>query len=114
VEAREGLRRGGVTECTLAQRRHPIRRMISASTKTFRATREMEATELQAYDDWLADHMEGLVAEHPGKVVAILDGTVVKVGESETDVYRWAKEARLRKTPLALRVPTERDLRSIL
>ncbi len=33
----------------------------------------MEATELDAYNNWLAEHMEELVAQYAGRVVAIED-----------------------------------------
>ncbi len=33
--------------------------------------KEMEALQLEKYDEWLSEHMEELVAQNPGKVVAI-------------------------------------------
>jgi len=74
----------------------------------------MEARDLEAYDDWLAEHMEELVAQFAGKVVAISEAGVAKVGDSEIEVYRWAREAGLRQPPLVLRVPTEQDFQSVL
>ena len=74
----------------------------------------MEASNLQAYDDWLADHMEELADQYAGQVVAIHEGRVARVGDSEVEVYRWIREAGLRPQPLVFRVPTEEDINSIL
>jgi hypothetical protein len=74
----------------------------------------MEASDLQAYDDWLADHMEELYAAYSGKVIAIHQGQVVNVGNSEIEVYRWVRDANLQPRPLVFRVPTEADLNLVL
>ena len=36
----------------------------------------MEALQLQEYDEWLAEHLDELVAQYPAKVVAIHGGQV--------------------------------------
>ena len=76
----------------------------------------MEATELQALDDWLADHLDDLVSQYAGQVVAIHNGQVITVAESEVEVYRRLREAGLEQPPLALvfRVPDEHEFQSIL
>ena len=33
----------------------------------------MEALQLQKHDEWLAEHLDELVTQYPGKVVAIYD-----------------------------------------
>ena len=75
---------------------------------------EMEALQLQEYDEWLAEHLDELVAKYPAKVVAIHDGEIISVGDTETDVYRRVREAGLTPMPLVFRVPREEDLQSIL
>jgi hypothetical protein len=74
----------------------------------------MEALDLQAYDDWLADHMEDLVRQYAGKTVAIHHGQIVAVDESETEVYRQVAAIACVPRPLVFRVPRERDVESIL
>jgi len=74
----------------------------------------MEALQLQEYDEWLAEHLDELVAQYPAKVVAIHKEKVVFIGDTETDIYRQIREAGLTPMPLVFRVPREEDLQSIL
>lgn len=74
----------------------------------------MEVLQLQKYDDWLAEHLDELVAQYPAKVVAIHEGKIVFVGDLESEVYQHIREAGLEPMPLVFRVPREEDLQSIL
>ena len=74
----------------------------------------MEAEELDAYNHWLAEHMNEIVAQYAGKVVAIQDGRVAFVGDSEVSAYRWAQGVGRVHMPLVMRVPSEQDVQSIL
>jgi hypothetical protein len=74
----------------------------------------MDTVQLQAYDDWLAEHLDELVAGYPGKVVAIHQGQLILVGDCEDDVYSQIRSKQLEPTPLVFRVPREEDLQSIL
>ena len=74
----------------------------------------METSLLEEYDQWLAEHLEELVAKYPAKVVAIHKGGIVFVGDLEVDIYRKVQEAGLDPIPLVFRVPREEDLQSIL
>lgn len=74
----------------------------------------MEALQLQAYDDWIADHLDELVSQYAGRVVAIYQGEVTIVGDSEVEVYREVRERGLEPMPLVFRVPHEEDFQSIL
>ncbi|MBM3299212.1 MAG: hypothetical protein FJY85_04595 [Deltaproteobacteria bacterium] len=74
----------------------------------------METLQLQEYDEWLAEHLDDLVAQYPAKVVAIHGGKIVFVGDLETDVYQQIRETGLEPMPLVFRVPREEDLQSIL
>lgn len=74
----------------------------------------MEALQLKKYDEWLVEHLEELVAQYPGKVVAIHEGKLILIGDTETDVYRKIGESGLKPVPLVFRVPREEDLQSIL
>ncbi len=74
----------------------------------------MEASQLQQYDEWLAEHLEELGDQYAGKVVAIHRGEVVMVGSSEVEVYQRVREEGLEPPPLVFRVPREQDVQSIL
>lgn len=74
----------------------------------------MEASLLEEYDNWLAEHLEELVAKYPAKVVAIHKGEIAFVGDVEADIYRKVQEAGLDPIPLVFRVPREEDLQSVL
>jgi hypothetical protein len=74
----------------------------------------MEAVQLQQYDEWLADHLDELVIQYAGKVVAIHQGRIAIIGSSEVDVYREIREAGLEPMPLVFRVPRKEDFQSIL
>jgi len=79
-----------------------------------RGERDMEASQLKKYDDWLAEHFEELVVQYPGKVVAIHEGKIILIGETENDIYRQVSEKKLIPIPLVFRIPREEDLQSIL
>lgn len=74
----------------------------------------MEASQLKKYDEWLAEHFEELVAQYPGKVVAIHEEKIIFIGYLEADIYQRVRETGLEPMPLVFRVPREEDLQSIL
>ena len=74
----------------------------------------MAALALQKYDDWLVEHMEGLVDRYPSKVVAIHEDQVVFIGDAEAEVYQWVRKTALTPMPLVFRVPRVEDLHTIL
>lgn len=74
----------------------------------------MEALLLQKYDEWLVDHLDELMTQYPAKVVAIHEGKIILIGDSEVDVYRQVRGAGLKPMPLVFRVPRDEDMQSIL
>lgn len=74
----------------------------------------METLQLQKYDEWIADHLDELVTQYAGRVVAIHQDRVIFVGDSEVEVYREIREKDLEPTPLVFRVPRAEDFQSIL
>ena len=74
----------------------------------------MEAIELQAYDEWIADHLDELAADYAGKVIVIHHGEVILVRDSEGEAYLAIREKDLATLPLVFRVPREEDLQAIL
>ena len=74
----------------------------------------MEKLLLMDYDEWVAEHLDELVEQYAGQVVAIQEGKIVMVGESERELYREIHERGMEPMPLVLRVPREEDLQAIL
>lgn len=74
----------------------------------------MEALELQSYDEWLEEHLEELVERYAGRAVAIYDGGIIAIGDSEAEIYRIIRGKELSEIPLVFRVPTEEDFQSVL
>lgn len=74
----------------------------------------MEAMKLHQYDEWIADHLDELVIQYAGKVVAIDEGRILLVGDSEVEVYREIRVKGIEPAPLVFRVPREEDFQSIL
>lgn len=74
----------------------------------------MDIAQLQADDEWLADHLDELVERYPGRVIAVCQGVIIAVGDSEVEVYRHLREQGIDPMPLVFRVPRLEDLQSIL
>ena len=74
----------------------------------------MESMKLHQYDEWIADHLDELVIQYAGKVVAIDEGRIILVGDSEVEVYREIRVKGIEPAPLVFRVPREEDFQSIL
>ena len=76
--------------------------------------KDMEPARIQAYDEWLAEHLEELMSQYPGKVVATHQEGILIVGDSEIEVYREIREKGFDPMPLVFRVPREEDFQSLL
>ncbi len=72
----------------------------------------MEANQLLADDEWLTNHLDELVDRYAGRVIAIQQGTIVAIGDSEAEVYRLVQGQE--PMPLVFRVPRVEDFQSIL
>lgn len=70
----------------------------------------IDPAELQALDDWLADHMEELVVKFPGKHIAVHKGRVVAVGASYKEVFAEAERQGITESPFVMEVPTPEDV----
>jgi hypothetical protein len=73
-----------------------------------------EEIDLKKLDDWYTEHFEELVEKYAGKAVAVINGQVVEVGESELQVDRRAREQHPGQTPLVVTVPTQEELVCLL
>lgn len=69
---------------------------------------------LQQHDEWLEKHLDHLIDQHPGKIVAILDGKIVKVGDTYQEVYQAFLNSNLEWMPMVISVPYPDDVQEIL
>jgi hypothetical protein len=76
-------------------------------------TTAFDPAELDAYDAWLAKHLDELVQRYPGRVVAVYDEHVVAVGDSYREVFAAVAAQRFKHEPLTLRVPTTEEANAV-
>lgn len=69
---------------------------------------------LQEHDRWLAEHFDELIDRYPGKIVAVMNGEIVAIGDSYKEVYSPFQNQNLAWMPLAIRVPHPDDLQEFL
>ena len=72
----------------------------------------IDPAELDAYDAWLAMHLDELVQRHPGKVVAVYHDKVIAIGDSYREVFAAAAAQGVLE-PLTLRVPTAEEANAV-
>lgn len=65
-------------------------------------------------DLWIVEHFSDLVTEYAGKYIAVVNETLVAVGESGTEVESKAREIEPHKIPSVLRIPREEDMACLL
>ena len=65
-------------------------------------------------DLWIEEHFSELVTKHAGKYVAVVNETLVAVGNSGKEVEAKARELEPNKMPSVLRVPREQDMACLL
>jgi Family of unknown function (DUF5678) len=61
-------------------------------------------------DLWIVEHFSELVTKYAGKYVAVVNETLVAVGESGEEVEVKARAVESNKMPSVLRVPREDDM----
>ena len=69
---------------------------------------------MEKYDLWIVDHFSGLVTKHAGKYVAVVNETLVAVGDSDKEVERKARQIEPNKIPSVLRASREEDMACLL
>ena len=66
-------------------------------------------------DDLLiVEHFSELVTKYAGKYIAVVNETLVAVGETRMEVEKKAREIESKKIPSVLRVPREEDMACLL
>ena len=63
---------------------------------------------------WIVNHFSELVTKYAGKYIAVVNETLVAVGESGAEVEAKARKIEPRKIPSVLRVPREEDMACLL
>jgi hypothetical protein len=65
-------------------------------------------------DLWIVEHFSELVTKYAGRYVAVVDETLVAVGDSGKEVEQKAREFEPNKSPSVLRIPREEDMVCLL
>ena len=65
-------------------------------------------------DLWVVEHFSELVTRYAGKYVAVVNETLVAVGDSGKEVEDKARAIAPEKIPSVLRVPREEDMVCLL
>jgi hypothetical protein len=65
-------------------------------------------------DLWIVEHFSELVTKYAGKYIAVVNETLVAVGESGIEVEAKAREIEPHKIPSVIRVPREEDMACLL
>ena len=65
-------------------------------------------------DLWIVEHFSELVTKYAGKYVAVVNETLVAVGDSGKEVEDKARAMVLEKIPSVLRVPREEEMAGLL
>ena len=66
--------------------------------------------DLEEMDKWYSEHFEELVKKYAGKAIAVVDGEIVAVAETEKKADQFAREKHPDAVPLVLAIPTEEEL----
>jgi len=65
-------------------------------------------------DLWIVEHFSELVDKYAGKYIAVVNETLVAVGDSGKEVEDKAREIEPRKIPSVILVPREEDMACLL
>jgi hypothetical protein len=85
----------------------------SRGGKTMPEIREREF-DLEAMDSWYAAHFEELVREYAGKAIAVVEGKIAAVADTEKEADRFARKTHPEVVPLVLAIPMEEELVCLL
>jgi len=74
---------------------------------------QIDPAELDAYDAWVAEHLDEMVRQHPGKVIAVYQGRLIAVGDTYRQVFDATKARGIAEEPFTMRVPTTDEARAV-
>ncbi|MDW8308174.1 MAG: DUF5678 domain-containing protein [Verrucomicrobiales bacterium] len=73
----------------------------------------IDPAELDAYDAWVAEHLDEMVRLYPGKVIAVHRGRLLAVADTYREVLAAAKAQGLSEQPFTMRVPTAEEAHAV-
>ena len=76
-------------------------------------TEGIDPVELDEYDAWLAAHLDEMVRQHPGKVIAVYQGRLIAVADSYREVFAATKAQGISAEPFTLRVPAGEEAHAV-
>jgi len=74
---------------------------------------QIDPAELDAYDAWVAEHLDEMVRQHPGKVIAVYQGRLIAVGDTYRQVFDATKARGIAEEPFTMRVTTTDEARAV-
>jgi hypothetical protein len=74
---------------------------------------QIDPAELDAYDAWVAEHLDEMVRRHPGRVIAVYQGNLIAVGDTYREVFDAAKARGITDEPFTMRVPTADEAHAV-
>jgi len=75
---------------------------------------QQQTLDLERMDNWYTTHFEDLVQKYAGKAIAVVDGKIVAVADTEKEADRLVREKYPDAVPLVLAIPTEEELVCLL
>jgi hypothetical protein len=76
-------------------------------------TDRIDPAELDAYDAWVAEHLDEMVRQYPGKVIGVYQNRLIAVADSYREVFEAAKTQGIAEQPFTLRVPTTDEANAV-
>ena len=73
----------------------------------------IDPAELDAYDAWVAEHLDEMVRQHPGKVIAVYRGRLIAVGHTYREVFDATRRHGITEEPFTMRVPTADEAHAV-
>ncbi|MBW2154652.1 MAG: hypothetical protein JRH18_23700 [Deltaproteobacteria bacterium] len=70
--------------------------------------------DLEKMDDWYTAHFEELVKKYGGKAIAVVEGKIVAVADTEKEADQMARETHPDDAALVLSIPMEEELVCLL
>jgi hypothetical protein len=67
---------------------------------------QIDPVELDAYDAWVAEHLDEMVRQRSGKVIAVYQGRLIAVADTYREVFEVTKARGIAEEPFTMRVPT--------
>ena len=74
----------------------------------------LDAKVLMDYDRWIKKHLDAMVRQYPGKIIAVYRGKLVAVADTYKEVFAAARTQGIAEQPFAMEVPRTEDFEAIL